>query len=629
MDIVTNRLMRQSLPLFNVLAAVLLILGIGAIFYFGKEVLVQLSLALLLSFALSPVVTFLRGKQVSGGLAVSLAVLLALAVIMAIGWVGYRQGNLLATDIPGYEPVIRSKLTTVTESLASESNFSRAKGVLTGIFTDLHLIENADKAGSAANGPSVVRLDAERSGLEALLHYLSPVLHPLATLLVVLMLAGFMLAQREDLRNRFIRLAGTDDIQKTTEAIDDAANRVGRMLLTQLAVNAAFGLVIGVGLWLIGLPSPFLWGIFAGILRFVPYIGAFIGLVPPLLVAFAADPSWWSLIWTVSLFVVLEPIVGHVLEPMLYGHSSGLSPVAVVVAALVWSFLWGPIGLVLATPLTICMVVLGRHVPRLAFLDILLGDRPVLAPHEMFYQRMLAGDPREAVGQALEFLKGRGLATYYDQIALEAMRRAHMDIVRGSLPRDRLATLVASSERLVSALNNVQQPLAIGGEASSEAEAAFEVIQQDQGAVNLLYQPQQLPAPWQVSRPIAVLYGNDALDRAAAAMLAQVFTKHGLTAEIAALNQDEAAFEKAIDACSPALICLSFIEPLSTLHLRAATRQARRQVKDAKVMIAVWQETSLTLRVELTHKARADAVVTRVSEALEAVRGFIHARNPA
>lgn len=221
----------------------------------------------------------------------------------------------------------------------------------------------------------------------------APVLHPLATVGLILLFTLFFLAQREDLRNRAIRLAGSGDLRATTAAMDDAVARLSRFFLAQAGLNLAFGVVIAIGLWLIGVPSPILWGVLAAILRFVPYIGAVIGMAFPLMLAAAVDPGWSMLIATVVLFAVVEPIAGHVVEPLLYGHSTGLSPVAVILAATVWTFLWGPVGLVLATPITVCLVVLGRHVERLAFLDVMLGDRPALAPSEIFYQRMLAGDP--------------------------------------------------------------------------------------------------------------------------------------------------------------------------------------------------------------------------------------------
>ena len=204
---------------------------------------------------------------------------------------------------------------------------------------------------------------------------ISPLVHPLATTGIIIIFVIFILLQREDLRNRFIRLAGSCDLQRTTAALDDAAGRLSRLFLTQLIVNGAFGVVIGIGLWLIGIPSAILWGILTAVLRFIPHIGAVIAAAFPLALAVAVDPGWSMLLWTLALFLVVEPVVGHVIEPMVYGHSTGLSPVAVVASATFW---------VLATPLTVCLVVLGRHVERLEFLDVMFGDRPALSPPEIF-----------------------------------------------------------------------------------------------------------------------------------------------------------------------------------------------------------------------------------------------------
>jgi predicted PurR-regulated permease PerM len=218
------------------------------------------------------------------------------------------------------------------------------------------------------------------TALENIGTLISPLLRPLTTTGITAIFVIFILLQREDLRNRFIKLAGGHDLQKTTVALDDAATRLSRLFLIQLAVNTVFGVVIGAGLWIIGIPSPVLWGILAAILRFVPYIGAVIAAVFPLALAAAVNPGWSMLLAAAVLFLVVEPVVGHVIEPLVYGHSTGLSPVAVVASATFWTALWGPIGLVLATPLTVCLVVLGRHVERFEFLDVMFGDRPALSP---------------------------------------------------------------------------------------------------------------------------------------------------------------------------------------------------------------------------------------------------------
>ena len=287
----------------------------------------------------------------------------------------------------------------------------------------------------------------------------------------------FILLQREDLRNRLIRLAGAHDLQKTTLAIDEAGYRLSRLLLAQLALNAGFGLVIGLGLWLIGVPSAPLWGLLAMALRFVPYIGAVIAAILPLIVAAAVGEGWSMVLWTAALFLIVEPLAGHVVEPMLYGHSSGLSPVAIVVSATFWTWLWGPIGLVLATPLTICLVVLGRHVDRLEFLEVLLGNEPALSPSQLVYQRLLAGDPVEVIDQAQEFLKEKSLIEYYDDVLLEGIRLAGLDARKGLLEEDRAVRI---KETVAEVLEDLSSHEDMTPEKAVPAEASFQAFAADQ-----------------------------------------------------------------------------------------------------------------------------------------------------
>jgi hypothetical protein len=342
----------------------------------------------------------------------------------------------------------------------------------------------------------------------------------------------FILLQREDLRNRFIKLAGSHDLQKTTAALDDAATRLSRLFLIQLALNAAFGIVIGTGLWIIGIPSPILWGILGAILRFVPYIGAVISAVFPLTLAAAVDPGWSMLLWTAALFLVVEPVVGHVIEPFLYGHGTGLSPVAVVASATFWTTLWGPVGLVLATPLTICLVVLGRHVERLEFLDVMLGDRPALSPPEIFYQRMLAGDPAEAVDKAEEFHKERPLSTYYDEVALPGLKLAQNDVARGALDRVQTERIKAAVLEVVDDLveQDDGKPVPVTTH-DPEAAAAVEAVRDAVPDLPSLKR-EELALEWQANAPALCVAGRGPLDEAAAAMLAQLLEKHGLGARV-------------------------------------------------------------------------------------------------
>ena len=436
-------------------AAVLVAIIVGML-YFGREVFVPIALAILLSFVLAPAVRLLQQWHIPRVVSVVGVVLLAFLLISGIGGVIATQLNQLAGDLPRYQSTMREKIQSLRGTAATSSTLERAADVLQDLGKELDKPKDAPAsrppAQTTAPGQEARPIPVEvrqppPSALESLTALISPLLRPLTTTGITIIFVIFILLQREDLRNRLIKLAGSHDLQKTTAALDDAASRLGRLFLTQLALNSAFGIVIGTGLWLIGVPSPVLWGILAAILRFVPYIGAVIAALFPLALAAAVDPGWSMLMWTAALFLVVEPIVGHVIEPMVYGHSAGLSPVAVVVSATFWTALWGPVGLVLATPLTICLVVLGRHVERLAFLDVMFGDRPALSPPEIFYQRMLAGDPAEAVDQAEEFLKEKPLSAYYDEVALKGLKLAQNDVARGSLDDSRLEKIKAGCQR--------------------------------------------------------------------------------------------------------------------------------------------------------------------------------------
>lgn len=620
MDIITNRLVRQAVPLFNVFASVLLVLALGALLALGKDVFIPLAVALLLSFALSPVASGLQRIGLGRGIAVVFSVLLAIAVIVGVTHVVYSQVSDLAAQLPAHKEVVKTKLQGLAGSVGSGGPFSRASDVISELIDDLGHI--ADGSKKAAGPQAIIVRQESASGFKLAADALTHALHPLATLFAVLLLTAFMLAQREDIRNRLIRLAGTEDLQQTTAALDDAGGRLGKLLLTQLAVNACFGAIVGTVLLLIGVPSPFLWGILAGIFRFVPYVGAIIGAVPPMLVAFVFDPGWSSLLYTVGLFVLLDLMVGHVIEPMLYGHSTGLSPLAVVVSATIWAFLWGPVGLVLATPLTICLVVLGRYIPRLKFLGILLGDRPPLQPHEMLYQRMLAGDPGEATDQAKLFLQQRSLATYFDEVALESMRLAHTDIVRGTVAGDRLTRLIDSNRTLI---QNLQAPdtasVSLIPHTSSETEAALDLYRDDAAAQRRVVGT-DLPKTWQGKYPVVVLYGDHPLDEVPARMLAQVIERYGVPVYVSSMRACAADAAES-EARGVKLVFLSFIEPLSTLHLRAASIGVRRKLGGADVALGMWQDAEKNIVDGLRKQLRVAGVVTATLDGLKLVQSKV------
>jgi len=358
------RTSEELIALLSAVATAILAFIIITTLYFGREIFVPIALAILLSFVLAPLVGVLQRIRMPRGLAVVSVVIIAFAMIFAMGSLLATQLTQLAGDLPRYQSTISEKIQSFRETTAGRGTLERASGMLKDLSKELEKPMDAGTGTGSILSPKapapltpvpVEVRQPDPSALESLQSLISPLLHPLATTGIIIIFVIFILLQREDLRNRLIRLAGSHDLQRTTAALDDAAGRLSRLFLIQLLLNGTFGVVIGIGLWLIGIPSATLWGILAAVLRFVPYIGAAIAAAFPLALAVAVDPSWSMLLWTIALFLVVEPIVGHVIEPMVYGHSTGLSPVAVVASATFWTALWGPIGLVLATPLTVCL----------------------------------------------------------------------------------------------------------------------------------------------------------------------------------------------------------------------------------------------------------------------------------
>jgi AI-2E family transporter len=446
---------------------------------------------------------------------------------------------------------------------------------------------------------------------------ISPLVHPLATTGIIIIFVIFILLQREDLRNRLIRLAGSNDLQRTTAALDDAAGRLSRLFLIQLIVNGAFGIVIGTGLWLIGIPSAILWGILAAVLRFVPYIGAVIGAVFPLALAVAVDPGWSMLLWTLALFLIVEPVVGHVIEPMVYGHSTGLSPVAVVASATFWTALWGPIGLVLATPLTVCLVVLGRHVERLEFLDIMFGDRPALSPPEIFYQRMLASDPAEAAEKAEQFLKERSLASYYDEVALKGLQLAQADAERGALDQDRLEKIRDAVSEFASDISE-QEDRPPSKTADAEASSAIESVSENAWESLPVLTKEDLAPDWQGEHPVLCVAGRSLVDEAAAIMLAQLSTAHGLAARVEKPEALSTANVFRLETTGVAIVCLIYLDASGPAHMRYAVRRLRRKLPNATIILGCWVNGIDSAALEtLREGAKADLVAATPGEAVK------------
>lgn len=623
------RTTEELMALLSAVATAILTVIIISMLYFGRDIFVPVALAILLSFVLAPLVGILQRIRVPRGLSVVSVVVVAFMLIFAIGSLLAAQLTQLAGDLPRYQSTISEKIQAFRDTKAGRGTLERASDMLKDLSKELDKPKDAPSArspgiiaGSNTSAPPVpveVR-QPDPGALESLRTLISPLIHPLATTGIIIIFVVFILIQREDLRNRFIRLAGSSDLQRTTAALDDAASRLSKLFLTQLILNGAFGVVIGTGLWLIGIPSAILWGILAAALRFVPYVGAVIAAAFPVALAVAIDPGWSMLLWTLALFLVVEPIVGHVVEPMVYGRSTGLSPVAVVASATFWTALWGPIGLVLATPLTICLVVLGRHVERLEFLDVMFGDRPALSPPEIFYQRMLAGDPTEAAEKAEEFLKERSLASYYDEVALKGLQLAQADADRHALDQERLTKIRDAVSEFGADLadQDDRPPARSSSTTDAEASSAVEGVAENAANEHLPYlRRETLPPDWQGEHPVLCVAGRTLIDEAAAIMLAQISTEHGLAARVEGAASLSTTNVFRLDTTGVAIVCLVYLDARAAAHMRYSVRRLRRKLPKATIILGCWVKDIDPAALELLREgAKADLVATSIGEAV-------------
>lgn len=617
----------DNLALIGAMAAMVIGVIIVAALYLGRDIFIPLALALLLSFVLAPLVRAVQFARFPRALAVISIVVLAFTILFGLGTLMGRQLTQLAGDLPQYESTIREKVKSLRGASAGNGTLERAADMLQDLGRELEkpalsaLPQNSPVGGPTVRPIPVIVSTPNPGALENLGSLIAPLLHPLATTGLIIVFVIFILVQREDLRNRLIRLGGTRDIQRTTAALDDAASRLSRLFLMQLVINAGFGLVIGLGLLAIGIPSALLWGILAAALRFVPYIGAVISAAFPLALAAAVDPGWSMLLWTGLLFLIVEPLVGHVIEPIFHGQSTGLSPVAVVLAAVFWTMLWGPIGLVLATPLTVCLVVLGRHIERLTFLDVLLGDRPALEPWELFYQRMLAGDAPEAIEQAEEFLKERHLSDYYDGIVLRGLQLAQTDLAAGSLELERTETIRLTIMDLVNELVDSDESPPFTGDGTLRPEAAAAVEAIVRGPISAVALPplnsDDLHERWASDCPVLCIAGRSALDAAAALVVADLLNRHGLRTRASGVDVLTTSNIAHLDLSQVALVCLCCLDTNSPTHIRNLVRRVRKKGAHLTIMV-VLPGAPLDVAEGIRLASRADLMATSFSSSLAA-----------
>ena len=561
-----------------------------AVLRLGQGVLLPVAFAALLTFLLSPLVVRLGRWGVPKAGAILLAVSLTFGVIGGIGWIVATQAISLVSELPNYEQNLHHKI-EVLKRPDGAGVLSRLVVMLDQLDRDLEEQGPPKPAISAARtepAPVPVEVRAARqSPLDVIRQYGAPLVRPLGVVVIVVAFVVAMLFQREDLRERFIKVVSAGELVVATEAIDDASRRVSRYLGMQLVVNAAYGLPIGLGLHLIGIPHALLWGLLATLLRFIPFLGPWIAAFFPLTLAIAVDPGWGKFLGALGLILGVELITNNVVEVILYRASTGISNLALLVAAVFWTWLWGPAGLALSTPLTACLLVLGKYVPGLKFLNMLLGSEPVLEPPAQLYRRMLAMNADEMLELATGFVEQRSLAGFYDEVFVPALIMSEEDRQNGLLTEVRQKFIFESSRDLIEELER-RGPN--GGETRGEADGTHRVL---------------------------VLPAQDDADEIAALMLWHLLQERGIAAATVPATASPAEWLAAIARDRIALVIISAVPPTAMITARRLCRRLKKQYPHVRVVIGIWSRTAKTGEPKPQPGQPApDAVVTRMVDAL-------------
>jgi len=569
--------------------------------YFGRPVLMPLALAVLMAFALAPLVGLLKRWHLGQVAPVLISVLLAVVVLTSLGGFMGSQLAKLAAELPRYQTNLAHKIQSVVGGAANNNTIMRLNKTVETLAEQVTGSSKAEEtAGVTPDDPikpiPVIIRRTSVAPWSIAQTVLGPLLEPLGLIVLVLVFVGFILLQKDDLRDRIVRLAGSRDMQRTTIALDEAASRLSRYLFLQTGVNICFGLIIGIGLWLIGIPNPGLWGLMSGLMRFVPYVGVPLASLFPLALALAVDPGWSMLVQAMILYFVVDAVTGQAIEPFLYGRSMGLSAVAVVVAAAFWTWLWGPVGLLLSTPLTMCFVVFSRHVESLKFLDVMLGDQPALRAEQSLYLRMLANDPDEAADEAEIFLKQNSLSAYYDEVAARALMLAQTDVDRGVLDPVR-------QERIRDAIKGLIVNLS-----DRKDEDAGDPSHNWHGAS---------------VEPVLCVAGRGPLDEAAALLLVDMLGKYGVGARVVSSDETSATHIRELSCAGVRLTCVSYLEPGTFKNARYQVRRLRKHMPGVPVIAIFWGLAGDNSRyLDGIEATESDIVTTGLKETVQHILAF-------
>ncbi len=574
-----------------------LIIAIGvmiAMLYFGRNILIPLALAFVLSFLLTPLVSSLQRLRLGRVPSVLIILGFSLVLTATVGWGVAEQLLEITSHIQDY----RSNLDKKIHSLHSRKSapIVQATNTMQELNRELALAPGivADSAQSNKDGtvhpsrPIPVQVVAPPTNLlEDLRALLGPLAGPIETAGLVVIFMAFMLINREDLRNRLIRLGGQRQLTVMTQALEEASERLSHYLLLQLLVNGCYGLLFGMGLYLIGIPHALLWGALGALLRFVPYLGTWIATALPMAMAISVFPGWKQCLFAFILFAVLELLAANVVEPWLYGSYTGISPLAILVAAVFWGALWGPVGLILSTPLTLCLILAGRYFPQMGFLEVLLGDEPVLRPEQIYYQRLLAMDQDEARNVADRYLEERTLNHFYESVLIPALRLAEEDR-HSDILGDRASEFISQTTREL--IDDLGQRI--------PAEEPSSKIPFD-------------------SANVVCVPARDEADELVGMMLAQLLRQNGFNqAGALAIGSVEERLEQVVRR-DAGVVCVSALPPFAVGQARSLCKQLRARFPQLAIVVGLWGFAGGVPKApERVGPSCTDAVCTNLSEAI-------------
>lgn len=572
--------------------------------YFGKDILIPLALSVLLAFLLEPLVARLKKWGLPQLPSIALVVLFTLSILGgAASYLGYQLGHL-SQELPQYQDTIKQKLDSLKSFTSGPSVWDGAIKTIDTVESSIQQVTPTEKKEGVQQ---VEVVGQESSTTETALQWGAKIFHPLATIGIVFLFVVLILLSRKDLHDRLLKLLGAN-LNIGTDALDEAADRIGTYLRMQLLVNVTYGIPMALGLWLIGVPAAIMWGIVAIGMRFLPYVGPMISAVFPITLAFAVDPGWNMVLWTVGLILLLELISNNMVEPWLYGESTGLSTLAIIIAATFWTTVWGPAGLILSTPLTACLLVLAHYIPALSFIRILIGSEPVLTPPERFYQRLVADDVDDALEVAQDYIQQQLPKKPTEEVIVRKVNTFYEDV---AIPAMRLFSQAHSSEASAEHRLRMHQGLKLFNHDFQQRYPSQQIDNQAQVMC--------LGARWEI-------------DALASSMLA-----HGLSLrKIAAQSHSEVMIQAKIEVLeslpeSIQIICISIFHQHPLAQIRLLNHRIREHWPNTKIIFATWGNTSEELRDEIQNRFQPDAVVSTVNELMLSIDALMlqQGENPA